>query len=768
MSFFKSFKQSALISLHRNLSTKSFERFPVQTLYNDSTILNKNKSLTKVIKLSGIDYNGLSENRLLDLKSARHSAFKTDDKFVLSSYALKFKQKPKIKLSEYPNPVSQQLNNTWASSFDNLFLTDHYLAVTTDFDLINTAGNFLSSLTKKTSNASSLEIPLMNQVKLICGSLVDYSPVVLSGSELVGFLSSLVNAEKVDQIKPLNDLFENWIISSPIRITPFKNYIEYLSSGKIASFLTIRNFDDLILQNMFDVLVQTNIEMIITQHFKSINQQAAITTVKKRERGLSDSDSEDMKKEISDLLGNLTAYNTTACIHNLSIQIISDNLTQHLDNISRIKALFSVNEYKVETESLNRDPLYYSQFPTLRKANYRRYLVTLHNIVDFVSFSSCGSGHSTCSFGPEPVTHFSTEDGNIYRLIFQSDEKKLSPGHMLIIGKTGLGKTTLISFLLSAALKYKNIKIFGFDQLSGLKVSTLMQYGNYIDFSNVAVNPLSLNDTTQNRSFLIKFLSDIFSVTDSERLIIEDKIPQIFKWELRNRNLEMIPHLLTNEDSELFKKIKTWLKGGAYDGYFNAKENSFDLNNPLTFFDFTHILDDPKLLGPIASYLKQLFFSTADGSPRIIFNDEYAAFLRSPVYAELSMLFLDQFRKLNGVFIAALQSIDQMWETEVGKKSIGAFSKCLLYPVKSRLNYEAYTEGLGLNDSEIAWLKNTNPQNRQVMLKIIGGESTILNADLQYLNKYMRVLDSSAGAVKKLDSFRRNNPEDFRDAYLNA
>lgn len=775
------FLKTNLFSFYKNLKTYSYERLPILCPLDDSTIINRDGTFSKVIQVSGLDYNGLSAEALNKLKSVRSSIFIRGTGLIISYYVLRFQQAAHFDKTYFDNDITQAVIDSWSSSFKNVFVTNHFLVISTKSNVINTLSK--AKKTKKSKSSKESTEQQINQSSLfrlndftqfIKTSLSDFGTETLESSKLYAFFSSLVNGHPYEEVNPVSDTFENWIISNPVQFKELKSRFYYLSSGKVASFLTIKNFPEVAVQQFFDAVIQKNIQMIITHHCDLLDKDTSIRKTEDKLRVFqSFSKFNQMLIEPTvELLNRLQANDVKLAQHTLSMQIISNDLEQHKYNIDKLSKLFTQNGYITSVELLNNEPLYFSQFPSLRNSNVRRKRLTTENLADFISFSTAGTGNNKSSFGTTPTAYFSSVDGNIYNFIFQITEATNALGHTLIIGDTGSGKSTFISFLLSFARRHKDMKIIAFDQLRGLEISTRMQYGNYVNFSenSSAINPLMLPDTTQSRTFIVNFLCDMVDATDDERLKIENNISSIFQWDLKTRNLDEISYLFTQEGEKLFDKLSMWQTGGIYSGFFNGKENHIDIDftNTLTTFDFTHIITEPKILGLMTSFLSHVFFSESDGSPRIIFIDELRRYLESEIFSQIIQRFLEEFRKLNGVFIGAVQNINQLWDTPVGRRNISNFGKFIIFPISGNINKEAYIEGIGLNDREIEWLRTTDIFDRQVLIKTKGGSSTVVNVDLQYLGKYLRIFDSSSQNVARLRSLMTQYPDDFRYRFLNS
>lgn len=772
--------KSNLFSFYKSLKTYSYERLPILCPLDESTILNRDGTFTKIIQISGIDYNGMSAEALEKFATVRSSLFMRSTGLLISYYVLRFKQSATLESSEFDNDITQSILDSWSTSFNNVFLTRHFLAISTKSNLLGALSKIKSKSKKKSFNENDSEsesqkaslAKLNDFTDFIATTLSDYDATILKGEHLNAFFASLVNCCPYNEVNNLSDTFENWIVSNPVKFTEFKRNFEYLSTGKLASFLTIKNFPEFAVQQFFDAIIQQDIEMVITHHCDLMDQDTSIGQTQDKLRVFQNFGkfNQLLIAPTVELLNRLQANEVRLAQHTLSIQVISEDEDTHKRNLNKMTKLLTQNGYISSTEILNNEPLYFSQFPSTRSSNVRKKRLTTDNLVDFISFSTSGTGNRRCSFGPEPTAQFASIDGNIYNFIFHISEATNALGHTLIIGDTGSGKTTLISFLLACARRHQNMKIVAFDQLRGQEIATRMQYGSYVNFADdgFAINPLLLPPTTQSKTFIVEFLSNLVDATEEEKILIEKNIDAIFSWDEKSRHLDEITYLFTQKGEKLYDKLSMWQSGGIYEGYFNGRTNSVNFGSPLTTFDFTHIISEPKILGLMTSYLSHIFFSQSDGSPRIIFVDELRRYLESEIFSQIIQRFLQEFRKLNGVFIGAVQNIDQLWDSGVGKREIGNFGKFIIFPISGNINKEAYIDGIGLNEREIEWLRTTDVHDRQVLIKTKGGSSTIVNVNLKYLGKFIKVFDSSSQNVAHLNRLIAEYPNDYRQHFLNA
>lgn len=84
---------------------------------------------------------------------------------------------------------------------------------------------------------------------------------------------------------------------------------------------------------------------------------------------------------------------------------------------------------------------------------------------------------------------------------FHINEEKNIVGHIMIVGGTGAGKTTLVSFLIANFFKY-DIDILALDRLNGFYSVAEFLNGEYNQGDNFCINPFTLPYDSENITFL--------------------------------------------------------------------------------------------------------------------------------------------------------------------------------------------------------------------------------------------------------------------------
>lgn len=136
-------------------------------------------------------------------------------------------------------------------------------------------------------------------------------------------------------------------------------------------------------------------------------------------------------------------------------------------------------------------------------------------------FEKYQEGFKENSWGDCPISVFKNQNGSAHFFNFQAkqgrDRNDNVVGHTMIIGSTGSGKSTFISFLIANLLTKYDMSVVALDRMNGLEIMTDFFEGQYNTANTDGgfyINPFSLKDTEENRQFLanwIKFMLNIDS-----------------------------------------------------------------------------------------------------------------------------------------------------------------------------------------------------------------------------------------------------------------
>nr|AKN40574.1 ATPase required for both assembly of type IV secretion complex and secretion of T-DNA complex, VirB4 [Enterovibrio norvegicus] len=763
------------------------EMLPLLHRLNDRTIVCKNGSLVSVLKLTGRDYTGMSTDQYNELYAARKAVFERNKDYIdVDIISIKRKTKASSKLSHSDHLVLSLVNDAYSKNFDEVFRTSHFLVLTTKkLNTLQKIGTVIDS-----SFRVNLEDELNSMARDLVNQLDEFNPVYLEKGRLNSFFATLINGREtyVDSLILNDPTFNQCLANQAVYFPKNKDYCHYgLNDNAIYSgFLSVANYPDEPNQKTLESVFNLPVEFIVYQSFQSMSQKTFDDRMEKRRSQISNwgKHGDLLIADLKELSDKVENGELSMVDHFFSVEVLAST-TEQLDNdISLVKSKLETNGAIYYRESLNIEALFWSRFPTEQKLNVRHRPITSENAAHYATFNSIGEGFDSCVFGDRPVTLFKTDTGSQFSFTFhdspQLDGQPL--GHTAIIGGTGAGKTTLMSFLISQCATFEGFKAIVFDRLHGLDVFTNLMDGDYLDFGkNVELNPFQIDDTQANRTFLIDWLCTLLNINEQSdnyiehQMIIERVVSMNFNIEDRkSRCFNSLLDVFGPDGGELRNRLSKWLENGAYGAYFNGHRDSLRFDKSIVTFDATLVLDMPELLPKLADYIFNRIWSLVNDNPvpNLIFLDEAQRFLLDPIFFKRVQEFANEIRKKLGVLCLAFQNASKMENlpNNAGNVIKEAMANYLIYP-NPGADKQSYCEFLGLTDMEFEWIKNNNPKNRKVLFKRReSGESVILDVDLSSLKTehfdLVKAFDSGAKAVSQLHQLKRDNPIDWKIKYL--
>lgn len=243
------------------------------------------------------------------------------------------------------------------------------------------------------------------------------------------------------------------------------------------------------------------------------------------------------------------------------------------------------------------------------------------------------------------------------------------------------------------------------------------------------------------------------------------------------RLLEVLPEPPTKEarTNGLRIRLKQWAQGGEFGWVFDNEADTFNIAEDDNFgIDGTEFLDDKDVRAPITFYLLYRVTSLLDGRRLVLFMDEFWKWLADKEFAKFALNMLKVIRKLNGIFVPATQSPDEMVKNEI---SAAIIEQCgtQIFMANPKASREDYVNKLKVPESVFDIVKNLDPGSRQmVILKtpLRRGETrpfvSLAKMDLSGLGRYTKILSGSEDNLKIFDSIYKEGmkPEEWKDEFL--
>ena len=421
-------------------------------------------------------------------------------------------------------------------------------------------------------------------------------------------------------------------------------------------------------------------------------------------------------------------------------------------------------------ERINMEPAFWAQLPGNSEYMARRSVVNTLNIASFASFHNYPSGNRQGNFWGDAATVLNTVSGTPYFFSFHVRDV----GHTMIVGPTGAGKTVLLNFLCAQAQKFKP-RLFFFDKDRGAEIFVRAIRGKYITPNSSRVsgfNPFQLEDTSQNRSFLVDFIKSLVAVGDEpipahEVDRINEAVNGNYKLPKKQRRLRNIaPFMGLGGPGTLAGKLSMWHSRGSHAKLFDNENDQIDFMSARVFgIEMGHILQDKVSIGPVLLYLFHRIQNSLDGSPTMIVLDEAWALIDNPVFAPKIKDWLKVLRKLNTFVVFATQSIEDASKSTISDTLVQQTATQIFLP--NLRATAAYRDIFMLSEREFNLVKTTDPGSRFFLVKQ-DNDGVIARVDLNGMEEVIRVLSGRSETVAIMDEIMNEvgtDPDDWLPIY---
>jgi type IV secretion system protein VirB4 len=763
---------------------------PYVTHFNENTIITDKNDLIQVVRLGGFSFETADDEDLDIRKNIRNMLFKGMSSGSLSLYFHMIRKQQ----SSYPEGyTSMDMPEGFATYLDQQWYEKHRDAKTFSNELYislilrpeesGVAGieNVFKKIVygaDKEAKAESLREyydGLEEATGRVLNSLRSYDANLLGlietetgvRSELVEFFAKIINCGQHNNMLLPRGNIGHYIPTQ--RLYFGSKAIEIKgndSKSRYAGMVSMKDYGPKTWGGMLDGFLRMPFEFIITQSFEFTNRQAAIAKMQIQQDRMIQAGDKAVSQivEITEALDKATGGDILFGNHHLSVMCIADNLKQ-LDNILSLAMVELTNTGGVGVrERVNMEPAFWAQLPGNADFIVRKSTINTLNLAAFNSLHNYPVGKAKGNHWGDAVTVLDTTSGTPYYFNFHTRDV----GHTTIIGPTGAGKTVLMNFLCAQAQKFK-CRLFFFDKDKGAAIFINALGGEYTVIDpgrECGFNPLQLEDTGENRTFLLDWLKQLVS-TNGEAVTADDiekltsAINGNFKLDPKDRRLSNIaPFLGIGGPGTLAGRIAMWHSKGSHAKVFDNATDVIDFSKANIFgFEMAELLKDKATLGPALSYIFHRINLSLDGTPSMIVLDEAWALIDNPVFAPRIRDWLKVLRKLNTFVVFATQSVEDASKSSISDTLIQQTATQIFLPNLKAT--DVYRKVFMLSEREYQLIKTTDPSSRYFLVKQ-GNDAVVARIDLRGMDDVVNVLSGRADTVPIMDEVRRqygNDPE---------
>ena len=268
-------------------------------------------------------------------------------------------------------------------------------------------------------------------------------------------------------------------------------------------------------------------------------------------------------------------------------------------------------------------------------------------------------------------------------------------------------------------------------------------------------NPLQLEDTGENRTFLTDWMKQLVStngemITAEDTKAINNAINGNYKLEPKDRKLSNIaPFLGLDGPGTLAGRLSMWFGKGSHASVFDNDQDVINFSKASVFgFEMAELLKDKASLGPALSYVFHKINLSLDGTPSMIVLDEAWALIDNPIFAPKIKDWLKVLRKLNTFVVFATQSVEDASKSEISDTLIQQTATQIFLPNLKATS--VYKTAFMLSNREFELIKTTDPGTRYFLIKQ-GNDAVVAKLDLSGMDDVISILSGRAETVVILD-----------------
>ncbi len=757
--------------------SKVADFLPFNKLMSDGmTIRCYNGSFARVFKIEGLDLAFATEEKNISMLEARKSWIDNMSDLQVTCRVITLRERipPDEIIGTFDNPLLEQVAYTWQSTLNRVYSNSHYVVISIPDrpdalkDLNYASQTLMATLSEYGVRAmfeSEDSLPKDSPFHVfsrICSPVSKPDPKVR-------------NAEGA----MLNEI----LTADHIHFTGENGIIKFFSGDQEMYAITmgLRTSGDFMDESMIVSLLAIDCELTMLHNIKPIfKPNARALLLQQANMARMTSFSGDVIDQYNEALSSiedsdanyqaLTEYAMTLVLKGHSLEEI-DFAEGEVQRICRLFGVTPVREGWVSQAS------FFNQFPTYDTyPRTYRYLSRVAAVAG--SFDKPSEGFAKSDWGPGAISVFRTTTGSGYRFQFHVSPEESAVAHCCIIGPTGQGKTTLLTFLAGQAMRHKDLKVFFFDRHRGAEIFTRAVKGAYVGFDgdekNVSLNPFDAAPTPNNRAFLRRWMKSITMVDDalSEREIARAVTTAFDYLRPEERVMSNLYKSCFSPTGNMRRELFRWVNPDQYGKIFNATNDSLDLHSKrFIAFDFTHIFEDETLAPAVISYIMHRIQSETGetGVPSLIMIDETAPMLKHPMFRDYFIIGLQEGRKKRQAYLCAFQQPNIIDRLGVGEVIRGQCQTVIFFRNPQAMPEDYVNWNLNQRETDFIFGKSYRDFPYAILLsRPATGESVILDVNLGGLGPYLKLYNSGRKNVLLVEELIKQYGEDnFVTKYLN-
>jgi type IV secretion system protein VirB4 len=609
-------------------------------------------------------------------------------------------------------------------------------------------------------------------------------------SDVAEFLGYLVNGRRRAEPLTAGPLYRS-LPNTRLFFGGDKLEIRHGDERRYAAFVDIQEYADAVEPGVLDALLYERSEFIETQSFSILPRREAMRALELQRDQLIASDDvvESQIAEMDVALDQLGDGQFCMGEYHYSLLVFGDSVEDAGRRAA--KAIGAVGEscsLQMRPVDLVGDAAWFAQLPGNWEWRPREAKLSSRAFAALAAGHNFARGKRDGNPWGEALVRLKTPSGQPFYLNLHkspdgedSGDQKL-PGNTLVIGSTGVGKTTLVMLLLALTRKWNPApRLVLFDLDRGSEIALRALGGRYFTLEAgkpTGCNPLQREPTPARIQFWEQLIrtcleTQALPLLPANERAIADAVRSVASMPQALRRFSTVRQNLpkTGENS-LYERLGRWCKGGALGWVFDeADDRLTDLHAaPAIGFDTTEFLDLPEVRTPVMLYLLDVMGELVNGERLIYVISEFWKTLDNDIFSDFAKQKQKTIRKQNGLGIFDTQSPSDVLSHPIGRTMVEQ-SVTKIFLANSEAVREEYVEGFGLSDAEFEIVRSLSSRGGRAFLVKQGDSSAICEFDLTGLEDFVTVLSATTDNVAVLDGIRAqigDDPDRWLPLLLNA
>jgi len=549
---------------------------------------------------------------------------------------------------------------------------------------------------------------------------------------------------------------------------------------RYAAFVDIHEYADAVEPGVLDALLYERSEFIETQSFAILPRREAMRSLELQRDQLIASDDvvASQVAEMDVALNELGDGQFCMGEYHYSLLIFGDSVADAGRRAAQaVGAVGEACSLQMRPVDLVADAAWFAQMPGNWQWRPREAKLSSRAYAALASAHNFARGKRDGNPWGEALALLHTPSGQPFYLNLHSSpegedsgDKKL-PGNTLIIGSTGVGKTTLVMLLLALTRKWTPApRLVLFDLDRGSEIALRALGGRYFTLEAgkpTGCNPLQREPTPARMQFWEQLVRTCIETPSmpllpADERAIADAVRSVASMPKSLRRFSTVrQNLPKSGENSLYERLGRWCRGGALGWVFDeADDRLTDLHLASAIgFDTTEFLDLPEVRTPIMLYLLDVMDELVNGERLIYVISEFWKALDNDIFSDFAKQKQKTIRKQNGLGIFDTQSPSDVLRHPIGRTMVEQSVTKIFLANPEALRKE-YVEGFGLSDAEFDIIRSLGSRGGRSFLVKQGRVSAICELDLSGIEDFVTVLSATTDNVGLLDGIRARVGDD--------